>query len=70
MDITINFGSCALRYEGPALVWSGVYVWNGDAWVPWENGSPEEKRSVARLVRASALAKTMPEKMRRAVLGE
>ncbi len=71
MSITINFGSVALQYEKPLIpdLCKGVFVWDGEEWVPWESGSDEEQENIRALVMRSPLSRTMPDGMRKVVLG-
>lgn len=58
--LIINFGKVALTCD-PIF---GVSVHTEDGWVPFSSGSDDEKAWVRKEVFSSALAKTMPERMR------
>lgn len=72
MSVVINFSTVALQYKKPLIpeLECGVTVWDGERWVPLEEGTREERRLIRRLVMASPLAPTMPAGMRAAVMGE
>lgn len=67
MDITINFGRVALRQTGPAGLPFTVRVWDGEEWVPWEEGTEDQHLMIRGMIRGNPLVKTMTDWMHQVV---
>jgi hypothetical protein len=63
MDVTLNFGCVALRSD-PIF---GVLVFTEDGWVPFSEGTPEERDWVRNRVLSHSLSGCLTDGMRKAL---
>lgn len=69
MAMTLNFGTVAIRQIGAPGLPGSVGVWDGTEWVPWEEGTDEDRQWVREQAMGSALWRIVPEWMKRVIKG-